>query len=82
MMDGSQWPTRVASVAPGSYAYRAGLRAGDFLITVNGRDVIQAPVLQVEAIISYSAGSPITLKVARVATKSGAVSAVQRKVSR
>lgn len=71
----------MVSVTSGSHASHAGLKAGDFLLTVNGRDVIRAPAAQVEAIISYSAGSPLTLRVARVATRSGAVAAVQRKVS-
>lgn len=80
VLDGTHWPTRVATVSPNSPAHRAGLTAGDFLLTVNGRDVIRAPVAQVEAIINYSAGSPLTLKVARLAAKGGAVSVVQRKV--
>lgn len=79
-LDGAQWPARVVSVSSSSHGYCAGLRAGDFLLTVNGRDVIHSPVAQVEAIMSYSSGSPLTLKVARVAVRGGAVAAVQRKV--
>ena len=79
VLDGSNWPTRVDSVASSSPAHHAGLTLGDFLLTVNGRDVVRSPVAQVEAIISYSAGSPLTLKVARVAAKGGAVAVVQNK---
>ena len=54
---------------------------GDFLLTVNGREVVRSPAAQVEAIISYSAGSPLTLKIARVADHgAGGLSTVQNKV--
>jgi regulator of sigma E protease len=54
--------TQLMGVNPGSPAERAGLRAGDVLVAVNGREVTQSQLLE---IIHASAGESLTLTVRR-----------------
>lgn len=82
-LDGAHWPVRVRRIVKGSPAGLAGMRQGDFFLMLNGHDVLQAPLAQVQAVVSYSAGAALTVKVARVAGHKGsmiALDAVRRKV--
>ena len=82
-LDGTYWPVRVHRVVKGSPAGLAGMRQGDFFVMLNGHNVLQAPLAQVLAVVSYSAGAALTVKVARVAGHKSsmvALDAVRRKV--
>lgn len=65
LIDGSQKPLRISLVERGSMSQEAGLMSGDLLLKVNGHDVREAILQTVQSIISYSTGSPLTLKIAR-----------------
>uniref|UniRef100_A0A3Q3J798 PDZ domain-containing protein n=1 Tax=Monopterus albus TaxID=43700 RepID=A0A3Q3J798_MONAL len=57
------------SVDQGGVAWRAGLRTGDFLIEVNGTDVVKVGHRQVVALIRQG-GSRLLMKVVSVSRKS------------
>uniref|UniRef100_A0A7N8XQC8 SH3 and multiple ankyrin repeat domains protein 3 n=1 Tax=Mastacembelus armatus TaxID=205130 RepID=A0A7N8XQC8_9TELE len=59
------------SVDQGGVAWRAGLRTGDFLIEVNGTDVVKVGHRQVVALIRQG-GSRLVMKVVSVSRKSEA----------
>ncbi|XP_061617276.1 SH3 and multiple ankyrin repeat domains protein 3 isoform X1 [Phyllopteryx taeniolatus] len=59
------------SVDQGGVAWRAGLRTGDFLIEVNGADVVKVGHRQVVALIRQG-GSRLLMKVVSVSRKSDA----------
>ena len=65
LIDGSRKPLRISLVERGSMSQEAGLMSGDLLLKVNGHDVREAILQTVQSIISYSTGSPLTLKIAR-----------------
>ncbi len=45
-------PARVGAVAPASPAYRAGMRAGDEIVSIDGRQDIKFPTLQLKVSLS------------------------------
>lgn len=55
----------VDRVQPDSPAARAGLRAGDRLLSVDGREVTGLPVADVVALLRGEAGTPVVLGVGR-----------------
>ncbi|MFF4370475.1 S41 family peptidase [Streptomyces sp. NPDC001594] len=55
----------VDRVQPDSPAARAGLRAGDRLLSVDGREVTGLPVAEVVALLRGEAGTPVVLGVGR-----------------
>ncbi|HET7530501.1 MAG TPA: S41 family peptidase [Mycobacteriales bacterium] len=57
---------RVISVQPGSPAHRARLRAGDVLVSVDGRAVAGRSVADVVSDLRGSAGSKVTVQVRRL----------------
>jgi regulator of sigma E protease len=57
--------TRIESVQPGSPAQVAGLRAGDEIAAIDGRDVTPVLTDRVPARIRATAGRPVTLTVLR-----------------
>lgn len=65
LIDGSRKPLRISLVERGSMSQEAGLMSGDLLLKVNGHDVRESILQTVQSIISYSTGSPLTLKIAR-----------------
>lgn len=67
-IDGTRRPLQVSAVSKGSSSADAGLLKGDLLVTVNGHSVKEAPLGQVQSIISYGMGTPLTVKVARSIT--------------
>lgn len=65
LIDGSRKPLRVSLVEKDSSSQMAGLMTDDLLLMVNGHNVKDSILQTVQSIISYSTGSPLTLKVAR-----------------
>ena len=57
--------TRVESVQPGSPAAAAGLRAGDELVAIDGKEVTPVLTDRVTARIRATEGRPVTLRVLR-----------------
>jgi regulator of sigma E protease len=57
--------TQVESVEPGSPAERAGLRAGDEIVAIGGREITPVLTERVPARIGATEGRPVTLTVAR-----------------
>ncbi|MCG3124782.1 MAG: hypothetical protein GIKADHBN_03269 [Phycisphaerales bacterium] len=56
---------RVVTPLDGTPAYRAGIRTGDLIKTVNGRDVFGLSLDQVVEFITGPAGTPVTLGIER-----------------
>ncbi|MFB7466244.1 S41 family peptidase [Streptomyces sp. NPDC056224] len=56
---------KVDKVQPGSPAARAGLRAGDRLLNVDGHAVTGLPVTEVVALLRGEAGTPVVLNLSR-----------------
>ena len=73
LIDGSRKPLRVSLVERDSTSQMAGLMADDLLLTVNGHNVKDSILQTVQSIISYSTGSPLTLKVSRPQINEGKV---------
>lgn len=69
-IDGSHSPLLISWVSRGSPSDQVGLHKDDMLLSLNGHDVREAMSTTVQAIISYSTGSPLTMKVARHSTHS------------
>ena len=72
-LDPAQHPLQVSSLSPGSSAFESGLRKGDLLLMLNGHDVSKAPLVKVKSIMSYTVGSPITIKIARLDTEKSSI---------
>lgn len=68
-IDGTRRPLQVSAVSKDSSSADAGLLKGDLLLMVNGHSIKEAPLGQVQSIISYGMGTPLTVKVARLITK-------------
>ncbi|KAK1906153.1 SH3 and multiple ankyrin repeat domains protein 3 [Dissostichus eleginoides] len=66
------------SVDQGGVAWRAGLRTGDFLIEVNGADVVKVGHRQVVSLIRQG-GSRLLMKVVSVSRKSESSNIVRKK---
>lgn len=59
-----QRPT-VVWVVPGSPAQKAGVRAGDVLLQVDGKEVKEKSLSQIVELVVGAAGTPVTLSLAR-----------------
>lgn len=55
----------VAAVVPGSVTDQSGVKAGDFVVKLNGHDVLHSSMETVQSILKFSLGSPLTLHIAR-----------------
>ena len=73
-------PPRVAGVAPGSAAERAGFRPGDVIVAAQGRSVDN--FLDVQEIVAVRAGSPIPFVIERGGERLELTGTPERRVQR
>ena len=57
-------PLRTAHAVPGSPAAKAGIKADGFLISVDGTNVVNMPLLQAISLVRGKVGTSVTLEIA------------------
>ena len=70
----------VTSVVDGSAAAKAGIRAGDAIVSIGRKDVRRSPFREVKSLMKGVAGSPLSLKLEREGSPPFSVTVIREEV--